>query len=76
MNGDKKYLIALSHFSKFGPVRMRKIKKYFPLFKYAFSAGTKELVNAGIEENIANESHSHRIIDLSPAACGVKMTKK
>lgn len=55
MNNDLKYLIALSHFSKFGPVRMRKIKKHFPLFEHAFKASTGEFIRAGIEENIAGE---------------------
>ncbi len=54
-NNDLKYLIALTHFPKFGPVRMARIKKRFPFWKDAFHASTEALVRAGIEENIADE---------------------
>ena len=55
MNNDLKYLIALNHFPKFGPIRMQKIKKYFALFKDAFKADSSELTKAGIEENVTHE---------------------
>lgn len=54
-NDDLKYLIALTHFSKFGPVRIGRIKKRFQLWEDAFRASAKELTQAGIEENIAEE---------------------
>ncbi|RLC37345.1 DNA-protecting protein DprA [Candidatus Falkowbacteria bacterium] len=52
---DIKYLIALSHFPKFGPVRIKKIKKFFPDYKTAYNAKTIDLQKAGIEEKIAKE---------------------
>lgn len=52
---DLKYLIGLSSFAKFGPVRLKKIKKYFPSYQSAFESGEKELASAGIEENIIHE---------------------
>ena len=56
-----KYLIALSHFPKFGPVRLKRIKKYFPEYKNAFNASSSELEKAGIEKNIAEEFVSARV---------------
>lgn len=62
---NKKYLIGLHSFPKFGPVRLKKIFKHFPDLKIAFEAATKELMAAGIEENIANEFISaRRSIDI------------
>jgi DNA processing protein len=52
---NTKYLIAISHFSKFGPVRLKKINRGFRDYKTAFDASSGELVRAGIEENIAHE---------------------
>lgn len=60
LNENIKYLVGLSHFPKFGPVRLKKIKNYFPDYKTAFIAGWKDLMIAGIEEKIANEFISAR----------------
>lgn len=61
MNINKnKYLVALSHFSKFGPVRLRRLKDYFPNFESAFKANVSELKMARIEEKIASEFVSFR----------------
>ncbi|MCK5320111.1 DNA-processing protein DprA [Candidatus Parcubacteria bacterium] len=54
-NNDDKFLIALNHFPKFGPIRMKKISKYFSSFEHAFKANLDELKASGIKENIANE---------------------
>lgn len=75
MNNDLKYLIALSHFSKFGPARTRKIQKHFPLFEYAFNANAQELVKAGIEENIAHEFTAARH-EINPDSLMEKMEKE
>lgn len=56
-----KYLIALSCFPKFGPARMRRIKKYFPDWETAFLSETQELIKSGLEENIANEFKIFRL---------------
>jgi len=50
-----KHLIALSHFLKFGPVKIKRLKKYFPDFKTVFSASVNELIQASIEEKLALE---------------------
>ena len=54
-----KYLIALSYFPKFGPVRLKRIKKYFSkndkTLKNGFYASSSELTRAGIEQKIADE---------------------
>lgn len=55
-----KYLIGLSHFSKFGPIRLRRLKNYFKSFEDAFKASVVELKKAKIEESIASEFVSFR----------------
>lgn len=60
-----KYLIALNHFPKFGPVRLKKIKKYFPDLQNAFTSTSQKLTKAGIDENIANEFVAARN-DINP----------
>lgn len=57
---DKKYWIALNQFSKFGPVRFKKIIKHFNDPKTAFEANISDFKNAGIEENISQEFISMR----------------
>ncbi len=54
-NNDLKYLIALTHFPKFGPARLGRIKKRFPFWKDAFWAPAEALVRAGIEESVSEE---------------------
>ncbi|MFA4833670.1 MAG: DNA-processing protein DprA [Patescibacteria group bacterium] len=54
-----KYWVALNNFQKFGPIRFKKLLKYFyprdAGLKNAFRAGLPELLKAGLEENIAEE---------------------
>ncbi len=50
-----KYLVALNHFSKFGPVRLNKLQKSFANWREAFFASPEKLIKAGIENNIAQE---------------------
>lgn len=57
---NTKYLAALSHFPKFGPVRLKKIINFFPDPQNAFQATVTELKQAGLEENIALEFISAR----------------
>ena len=52
---DIKYLIALSHFPKFGPVRLQRLQNYFQDQETAFKADFSTLRQAGIEENVAYE---------------------
>jgi len=57
---EKNYLLGLNTFPKFGPVRLKRIGKYFPSWKDAFNANISELKKAGIEEKIAEEYISTR----------------
>jgi len=50
-----KYLIALNHFPKFGPVKLKKIKKYFPNYQIAWTANFNELKLAGLDEKNIQE---------------------
>lgn len=59
-NSNLKYLVSLSHFPKFGPVRMRKLSKFFTSPKEAFYAEANKLKQAGLEENVAMEFVSAR----------------
>jgi len=52
---DKQYLIALSTFQKFGPIRLKRLRNYFSNFQTAFNANANELLKAGIEESVAQE---------------------
>ncbi len=55
-----KYLIGLHSFLKFGPVSLTKILKIFPEAKAAWQASAKELMAAGLKENIAQEFTAFR----------------
>ena len=57
---DTKYLIGLSHFTKFGAKRLKLIQNFFPDFESAFKASINELITAGIPENVALEFSSFR----------------
>jgi len=50
-----KYFIALSYFSKFGPIRTKRLEKYFTDAKTAFLSNSDNLIKAGIEQKIAEE---------------------
>ncbi|MFH1661560.1 MAG: DNA-processing protein DprA [Candidatus Falkowbacteria bacterium] len=56
-----KYLVALTNFPKFGPVRITKIKKIFPDLGNAFNASYNELIKTGIEGKIIEEFISERV---------------
>jgi len=60
MDKDIKYLVALNHFLKFGPVKLYRLKKAFENYEKAFKAHVKELISAGIDEKTANEFVSTR----------------
>lgn len=55
LSENTKYLVALSHFPKFGPARLKRILANFTDLENAFRAKTSELTNAGIEKPIAEE---------------------
>lgn len=52
---DLKYWLALGRFYKFGPIKFKKIKDYFPDMAAAFRAPLEEYVRAGLEEKTAEE---------------------
>lgn len=58
---DKKYLVALSTFPKFGSKALFKLKRAFSNFEQAFKANLRELTKAGIEEKIALEFIEARV---------------
>ncbi|MBU4375479.1 DNA-processing protein DprA [Patescibacteria group bacterium] len=70
-----KYWVGLSHFPKFGPVRLKKIKKYFAEYEHAFNASSSELEKAGIEKNIAEEFVSARI-SINPDELAERLNKE
>ncbi|MEK7557594.1 MAG: DNA-processing protein DprA [Patescibacteria group bacterium] len=55
MIDDLKYWVALNNFSKFGPIRFKRIRKYFSNLENAFKANLTDLMQAGIEEKVAGE---------------------
>ncbi len=52
---DSKYLISTNTFPKFGPIRIKKLRDYFPDSKSIFKASLGELTMAGIEKKISEE---------------------
>lgn len=52
---DTIYLVALNSFPKFGQKRLSLIKKHFGNWRKAFESTQKELVNAGLPDNLAHE---------------------
>jgi len=52
---DLKYWLALGRFYKFGPIKFKKLKDYFPDMASAFKATLKDYVRAGLEEKVAEE---------------------
>ncbi len=75
MQNDIKYWLALNNFSKFGPVRFKRIKNYFSSMKEAYQANIGELKHAGIEEKIAQEFITARI-DINPEQLLEKMERE
>ena len=58
---DLKYLLSLASFTKFGSVRITKLKAYFNAFENAFKATPADLIKAGIEPAVADEFASFRL---------------
>ncbi len=58
---DLKYWVALNNFPKFGPVRIKRLKKHFPNMESAFKASANELNRAGIENKLTDEFLAARI---------------
>ena len=73
--GEHKYLVALNNFPKFGPVRMKKLKAYFPSAENIFNAAVGELIRAGIEKNIAHEFTAARN-NINPEALLEKLGRE
>ena len=57
---DLKYWLCFSQFNNIGPARWQRLLKYFPDMESAFKAGHNELVQAGLEPEIAQELISAR----------------
>ncbi|MBI4592069.1 DNA-protecting protein DprA [Candidatus Uhrbacteria bacterium] len=58
---DRPYWVALTAFQPFGPVRMARLARRFPSMERAFGASAIELVEAGIEPDIASRFLQERI---------------
>ena len=58
---DRPYWVALTAFRPFGPVRMARIARRFPSMERAFAASAIELVEAGIEPEIASRFLQERL---------------
>ena len=61
---ELKYWVALNNFQKFGPIRFKRLQKYFysqdASLANAFRASAEELAKAGLERNIAEEFTARR----------------
>lgn len=68
---SRKYLIALSHFPKFGAKSLAKLIKHFPELSDSLKSSLSNLVNAGITEKIASE-----FIDFRKNICPDKIFEK
>lgn len=58
---DRAYWVALTAFRPFGAVRMSRLARRFPTMERAFGASAVELVEAGIEPEIASHFLQERI---------------
>lgn len=54
-NSQLKYWVAFSLVYKVGPIKFAKIQQYFPSLEQAWQASFSELMQAGLDEKIANE---------------------
>jgi len=61
MIDDRAYLVALRRFPQFGAKRLVRLARHFPTFKRAFEASATDLVEAGIEANLASRFLQERI---------------
>lgn len=75
MMNDLKYWVGLNNFSKFGPIRFKRIRQYFPDLENAFKANLNELKQAGIEEKIAEEFITARL-SINPDKLMEKIIKQ
>lgn len=75
LDADHKYLVALNHFPKFGPRRLKKLQAHFPDWRSAFFGKTIDLRAAGLEENLVNEFTVARI-NINPDALMEKLAKE
>lgn len=57
---DKEYLIALSTFTPFGPMRTALLIKYFKTAKKVWGAGQSELTKVGLSEKIVTNFIKHK----------------
>lgn len=58
---DRPFWVALTAFRPFGPKRMARLMRRFPSMERAFNAGASELVEAGIEPEMASRFLQERI---------------
>jgi len=54
-NEELKYWLGIIRFPKIGATRLKRLHNFFPSLKQAFQASVSELMEAGLEQNIAQE---------------------
>ena len=59
---DLPYWVAIAHFLKIGPTRWASLRSVFPTAKQIWEADTSALINAGLEQNLAQEFITYRHI--------------
>lgn len=74
-SSEIKFAVALSQFSKFGPVRFDRLLKYFGSHEAAFRGNLDGMKSAGIEEKIAQEFIAMRL-SLEPDKLSESMAKE
>jgi len=75
MSNDIQYWVAFSQISKIGPIRFNRLLNYFPDIATAWQASIRELVESGIEENVAEEFIIKRQ-EINPEAEWEKLQKE
>lgn len=74
MENEAKYYNAFALVGEIGPVRFKKLLAYFKKISIAWSASEKEIIQSGIEENIAKRIIASRAA-ISPDAEWEKLLK-
>jgi DNA processing protein len=72
---DAKYYNSFNLLPQIGPIRLRKLKAYFPSMEAAWQAPINELIAAGLEEKIAGKIAAGRK-DTNPDAEWEKLEKE
>jgi DNA processing protein len=61
MIDDRAYLVALTRFPKFGPVKLGQLMRRFPTCKHIFEASALDMIEAGIDSELVNRFLQERM---------------